>query len=143
MENRKEDIIIELGSEWVRVGLVSDRLPRKSFESKELGTFRSDIPLQEYELTVEETLYRIFYSYINSSCLNKTVVILERVYTDRRIVEAMAKILFRKFKIDKLEFALSCVTPLYLSGRYSGLVVSAGASAVEMMPIYESTQSLI
>ena len=85
---------------------------------------------------VEEFLYKIFYSYINSSCLNKTVVILERVFTDRRIVEAIAKILFRKFKIDKLEFSLSCVTPLYLTGRFSGLVIAAGASCVEIMPVY-------
>ena len=47
-------------------------------------------------------------------------------------------VLFKKFKIDKLEFALSSVTPLYLTGRFSGLVVSAGASAVEIMPVYES-----
>ena len=39
-------------------------------------------------------------------------------------------VLFKKFKIDKLEFALSSVTPLYLTGRFSGLVISAGASAV-------------
>lgn len=31
MEGRKEDIIIELGNEWIRVGLVGDRVPRKTF----------------------------------------------------------------------------------------------------------------
>ena len=53
MEGRKEDIIIELGKEWIRVGLVADRMPRKTFESKELATFKSDLPLHEYELAVE------------------------------------------------------------------------------------------
>ena len=33
MENRKEDIIMEIGAEWVRVGLVSDKVPRKSFSA--------------------------------------------------------------------------------------------------------------
>ena len=83
-------------------------------------------------------LYAIFYSYLNTSCLNKTIVLLEHVYTDRRIVEAMAKILFKKFKIERIEFGLSCITPLYLTGRFSGLVVLAGSSAVEIMPVYES-----
>ena len=35
MENtRKEDIILELGGEWLRVGLVGDRVPRKAIRSK-------------------------------------------------------------------------------------------------------------
>jgi actin-related protein len=29
------------------------------------------------------------------------------------------------------------VTPLYLTGRYSGLVISAGASFIEIMPVFE------
>ena len=45
--------------------------------------------------------------------------------------------MFRKLKIEKVELALSCVTPLYLTGRYSGVVVSAGASSVELMPVYD------
>jgi len=49
----------------------------------------------------------------------------------------MASIMFRKLKIERVELALSCVTPLYLTGRYTGLVVSAGASSTEFMPIFE------
>jgi capsule polysaccharide modification protein KpsS len=52
------------------------------------------------------------------------------VFTDRRILEAMAKVMFKKLKVEKIEFALSCVTPLYLTGRYSGIVISAGASTL-------------
>lgn len=48
MESRKEDIIFELGREWVRVGLIGDRIPRKTFEAKELGSYRSDLPLHDY-----------------------------------------------------------------------------------------------
>lgn len=32
--------------------------------------------------------------------------------------------------------ALSCVTPLYLTGKYSGIVLSAGASSIEIMAIF-------
>ena len=32
---------------------------------------------------------------------------------------------------------MSCVAPLYLTGRYSGVVVSAGASCIEIMPVCE------
>ena len=45
--------------------------------------------------------------------------------------------MFKKLKVERVEFALSCVTPLYLTGQYSGLVIAAGASAVELMPIYD------
>jgi actin-related protein len=86
-------------------------------------------------MQIEELLYNIFFSYINCSCQGKTVVILEKVYTDRRILECMYKIMFRKLKIERIELALSCVTPLYLSGKYSGLVVSAGATSVEIMAV--------
>ena len=65
------------------------------------------------------------------------MVILEKVFTDRRILECMYKIMFKKLKIEKVELALSCVTPLYLTGRYSGLVVSAGAGSIEIMPVYD------
>lgn len=49
----------------------------------------------------------------------------------------MSKIMFKKLKVERVELALSCVTPLYLTGQYSGLVVAAGASAVELMPVYD------
>ena len=42
----------------------------------------------------------------------------------------MSVIMFKKLKIERVELALSCVTPLYLTGRYTGMVVSAGASSV-------------
>lgn len=58
------------------------------------------------------------------------MIILEKVFTDRRILEAMAKIMFKKLKVERIELSLSCVTPLYLTGKYSGIVISAGASSV-------------
>ena len=61
------------------------------------------------------------------------------MFTDRRILEVIVKILFKKFKVEKVEFGLSCVTPLYLSGRFSGVVISGGASCVEIMPVFESS----
>jgi actin-related protein len=88
-------------------------------------------------MQLEEVLYNIFFSYINCSSQGRTVILLEKVFTDRRIIEAACKILFKKLKIERVELALSCITPLYLTGRYSGLVISAGASAVELMAIYD------
>lgn len=84
---------------------------------------------------MEELLYNIFFSHVNCSCSGKTVILLEKVFTDRRILEVMAKVMFKKLKVEKIELALSCVTPLYLTGRYSGIVVSAGATAIEIMPV--------
>ena len=46
--------------------------------------------------------------------------------------------MFKKLKIDKLEVALCCITPLYLTASYSGIVILSGASSTEIMPIYES-----
>lgn len=88
-------------------------------------------------MKLEECIYNIFFSHLNCASQGRTVILLEKVYTDRRIIETACKILFKKLSVEKVELALSCVTPLYLTGRYSGLVVSAGASAVEFMPIYE------
>lgn len=121
------------------MGLVSDKTPRKTISASDIIPFRTDISEHEYEIKVEELFYTIFYTHINSSVSNKTVVILEKVYTDRRIVETIVKVLFKKFKIDKVEFSLSCITPLYLTGKFSGIVISGGFSAVEIMPVFEST----
>lgn len=53
MESRKEDIIIELGGEWMRVGLVGDRTPRKTLPSEDIVPYRSEMPLAEYEIKME------------------------------------------------------------------------------------------
>ena len=99
MDNRKEDIILEIGSEWIRVGLVADKVPRKTFSASVFNSYKGEKPIQEYQNAIEEILFTIFFSYINCSCLNKTVIIVEKVYTDRKIIEAIATILFKKFKI--------------------------------------------
>jgi actin-related protein len=135
--SRREDIIIELGQEYIRVGLVGDKVPRKTIKASQYFSNPKDYGSQTFEMLLEELLYNIFFSFINCTSQGKTVILLEKVFTDRRIIELMASIMFRKLKIEKLELALSCVTPLYLTGKYSGLVVSAGASCVELMPIYE------
>ena len=140
IENTKrEDIIIELGGENIRVGLVGDKVPRKTLKT---GIFLRVPPagsaeMDKFENSLEELLYNIFFSHINCSCSGKTVIVLEKVFTDRRILEGMAKVLFRKLKVERLELGLSCVTPLYLTGRYSGVVLSAGASCIEIMPVFE------
>lgn len=53
-------------------------------------------------MALEELLYNVFYSYINCSCAGKTVVLLEKVFTDRRVLQAMVRIMFTKLKIDRV-----------------------------------------
>ena len=119
------------------MGLVGDKVPRKTIKAS--GYFKSPSAYGSpgFAMLLEELLYNIFFSYINCSSQGKTVILLEKVFTDRRIIEQMSTIMFKKLKIEKVELALSCVTPLYLTGHYSGLVVSAGASAIEFMAVYD------
>ena len=127
----------------MRVGLVGDRVPRKTIPSGWMFAFDNDNRLLELEGKIEEMLFTVFFSYINCSCQGKTVILLENVFTNRLILSIIAKILFTKLKIEKLELALSCVTPLYLTSRYSGIVICSGASSTEIMPIYEGNQNNI
>jgi actin-related protein len=83
--NRKEDIIIELGAEWIRVGLVGDKAPRKTFRSKSLMKISQEKTFQ-MEMLIEEFLCNVFFVFLNSTCQGKTVIILEKVYTDRRLL---------------------------------------------------------
>lgn len=53
--------------------------------------------------------------------------------------QLQTQVLFKKFNISKLELCLSCVSPLYATGRYTGVVVSSGYNFTEIMAIYEST----
>ncbi len=116
---------------------MGDKAPRKTIKSTSYFKNPSTFSTPAFEMMLQEVLYNIFFSYINCSSQGRTVIILEKVFTDRRIIEATCKILMTKLKIERVELALSCVTPLYLTGRYTGLVVSAGASAVEIMPVYD------
>lgn len=105
IENTKrEDIIIELGNEFIRVGLVGDKVPRKTLKSGNTLKYPSISTgeIEKFENGLEELLYNIFFSHINCSCTGKTVIILEKVFTDRRILEAMAKIMFKKLKVDRI-----------------------------------------
>lgn len=47
-------------------------------------------------------LYNIFFSHVNCSCSGKTIILLEKVFTDRRILEVMAKVMFKKLKVEKI-----------------------------------------
>lgn len=51
------------------------------------------------EKQIEEFLCSVFFVFLNSTCQGKTVIILEKVYTDRRLLEYMANIMFKKLKI--------------------------------------------
>jgi len=55
----------------------------------------------------------------------------------------MAKIMFNKLKIERLEFCLSCVTPLYLTAKYTGIVISSGASCTEIMPVFDGINFML
>ena len=99
MDNSKEDIILEIGGECIRVGVITEKVPKKTIPADVLYSYQEGMEPREYENSIEEMLFKIFFSYINCSSVNKTVVIVEKVYTDRRIIETLAKVLFRKFKI--------------------------------------------
>lgn len=109
---------------------MGDKVPRKTIKVVDCWKNPQRYSSDCFEMAIEEMLYNIFFSYINCSSQGKTVILLENVFTDRRIIQSISSILFKKLKIDKIEFALSCVTPLYLTGKYSGLVVLAGASCI-------------
>jgi hypothetical protein len=79
--------------------LVSDKTPRKTIAAEDLGMYQGAMGENAYSRKVEEMLCNIIYTHINNLVLNRTVILLERVYTDRRIVETIANILFKKFKI--------------------------------------------
>ena len=40
--SRKDDIIIEIGSEWLRMGLVGEKVPRKSLRAKSISKILKD-----------------------------------------------------------------------------------------------------
>lgn len=40
----------------------------------------------QMEMQIEEFLCNVFFTFLNSTCQGKTVIILEKVYTDRRLL---------------------------------------------------------
>ena len=81
------------------MGLVGDKVPRKTIKSLSYFKNTALYGTPQFEMQLEELLYNIFFSYINCPTQGKTVVLLEKVFTDRRIIEKIAKILFTKLKI--------------------------------------------
>ncbi len=46
---------MEIGSEWIRVGLISDKVPRKTFSASVLNAYKSkdpEITLKDYEISI-------------------------------------------------------------------------------------------
>lgn len=87
---KKEDIIIDLGYEQTKVGISCDKVPRKSIRT--LNLFKTDDFSPAWEAKLEEFLYRIFFTEINYSPSEKTVVIIENLNTRRQIIESLAKV---------------------------------------------------
>jgi actin-related protein len=82
------------------MGLVGEKVQRKSVRSKSITRILRDPDNKiQNEMLMDELLCNIFFIYLNSSCQNKTVIILEKVYTPRYILELMANIMFNKLKI--------------------------------------------
>lgn len=82
------------------MGLVGEKVQRKSVRSKSIARILRDPDNKiQNEMLMDELLCNIFFIYLNSSCQNKTVIILEKVYTPRYILELMANIMFNKLKI--------------------------------------------
>lgn len=82
------------------MGLVGEKVPRKSLRSKSIAKILRDPENYEQNyMIMDELLCNIFFIFLNSSCQNKTVILLEKVYTPRYVLELMAKIMFTKLKI--------------------------------------------
>lgn len=95
----EKDIIIEFGHEYIRIGVVNDKTPRKTIKTNNLFKSSAALGGAAFEMKLEECLYNIFFSHLNSPSQGRTVVLLEKVYTDRRIIETACKILFKKLNI--------------------------------------------
>ncbi len=68
---------------------MGDKVPRKTLKTGNNLKFPSSAAsseMEKFENGLEEMLYNIFFSHINCSCTGKTVIILEKVFTDRRIL---------------------------------------------------------
>lgn len=83
-EKRKDDIIIELGYEETKVGTSSDKLPRKAIKS--YGLFEQQEFNSTWEARIEEFLHKLFFFEIYYSPNDKTVILLETIYMNRRVL---------------------------------------------------------
>lgn len=79
-------MIIELGQEYIRVGIVGDKVPRKTIKASQYFNSQCRYGSAAFTMQLEELLFNIFFSFINCSSQGKTVILLEKVFTDRRII---------------------------------------------------------
>lgn len=77
-------------------------------------------------LEIEEFLAQIFYHLLQTSPLDKAIVVVESFMGLRPLYEAIGSVCFKKFSCRDVYFILGNVTPLYVSGLDSGILVDMG-----------------
>jgi len=77
-------------------------------------------------LEVEEFLTQIFYNLLHANLKDKSVVVVESIFSSRILIETIGECIFKSFGSKAVYFLLGNVLPLYTSGLDTGLVVDCG-----------------
>ena len=77
-------------------------------------------------IEIEEFLSQIFYHLLQTDPSTKAIVIVETFMGLRPLYEAIGHMCFKKFSSRDVYFVLGNVTPLYVSGLDSGILVDMG-----------------
>ncbi|CDW77817.1 UNKNOWN [Stylonychia lemnae] len=89
-------------------------------------------------MELEEFLTTVFYHLLQTNPREKAIMMCESMMAPRGFIECIGHVLFRNFGVKSIYFLLSNMTPLYVTGQDSGIIVECGFQNVQILPIVRS-----
>lgn len=86
---------------------------------------------------IESLFSYIFENKFNVNQESYNVFIIDSLYTPLKERDAIARILFEKFRLYNIHFEPQSIMSLYSTSKTSGIIVNSGEIETEIVPIYE------
>ncbi|XP_037933205.1 actin-related protein 10 [Teleopsis dalmanni] len=145
----KPPIVFDVGTAYTKFGFAGETCPRKIVRS-EVICLASKVtkPLFQYEDSLEfydqivDFLQMIFFKYLLVSPKDRKFVIVENVFDQTEVRDALVRILFRHFEVSSVLFVPTHIMAISTLAISSGIVIDIGYSETNVMPIYSGVQIL-
>ncbi|XP_057796390.1 actin-1-like [Salvia miltiorrhiza] len=136
-----QSLVCDNGTGMVKAGFAGEETPRAVFPSIVGRPQRTGVmgQMDAYNWDdMEKLWHHTFHNVLRVAPEKHPILVTEQPLTPKANKEKMAQIMFEKFNVPAMHFAIQAVLALYATGRTTGVVLDSGDGMSHIVPIYEA-----